>query len=121
LNKVLAIILDIRTVSEANSNEHWTKKRKRHVGQKNAIFFEFYRKILITPPCSVKLTRLAPRLLDSHDNLPTAFKWIVDAIAEQINKNLPTGQADNDKRITWEYDQIKSKDYAIKIEVWENL
>ena len=77
----------------------------------------FLRNSHITPPCRVTLTRIAPRDLDEHDNLPAAFKTIIDAIADRLVPGLAPGRADGDKRITWEFAQRKGspKTYALEI------
>ena len=118
MNKIIEWNIPIRTVSEANCSEHWTKKKKRHDQQKKWIWLYFKRDgTKITLPCTIKLTRLGKRLLDADDNLRMSFKWIKDYIADQLIPNLAAGRADDDKRITWEYDQEISKTYSIKIEI----
>lgn len=114
--------LPIKTASEANSSEHWTRKAKRHKLQKQWIKAVFHReKPLIAIPCHVVLTRLAPRDLDCHDNLPCSLKYIADAIAEEIIGEYTPGRADDSKEITWEYRQEKGKpkEYSVKIEIMQ--
>lgn len=122
--------LPIRTVSEANSSEHWTAKSKRHKQQQffiRALFKKHGRGI--TLPCKVTLIRLSPRTLDD-DNLCMAFKWIRDEISECLipHKKLTyitkkgsvakiKGRMDSDHRITWKYQQEPSKVAAIRIEI----
>lgn len=109
----------IKTVSEANSSEHWTKKAKRHRLQKKSIWAFFKRdNPNITLPCLIKLTRIGKKLLDD-DNLPVSMKYIRDAIADQIFPNLAPGQADNDKRLKWEYSQEIGSKYGVKIEIFK--
>jgi hypothetical protein len=111
-------ILPIKTISEANSSEHWTKKKKRHDIQKVHIrLWWLNEKPEIQLPCKIKLTRLSSRLLDD-DNLVMAFKWIRDTIAGEIFPSKAPGHADNDARLTWEYGQQKGKEKAIKIEIF---
>jgi hypothetical protein len=52
-------------------------------------------------PIAVRLTRVSPRALDGHDNLASAFKAVVDAIAEYY------GVDDATLRVT--YDQRRGK------------
>ena len=59
-------------------------------------------------PIVVTVIRIAPYQLDSHDNLPTSAKHIVDQIAEWLCVD------DRDKRILWLYEQEKGS-YGIKI------
>lgn len=117
-----SIQLPILTVSEANrAGEHWREKGNRHQAQHweiRAAFRSENPKIEL--PCTVKLSRLAPRMLDSHDNLTMAFKFIVDEIANQLIPGLKTGKADSDPRIKWEYSQEKRSKYkGIIIEIFK--
>lgn len=130
--------IPIKTVSESNCSEHWSVKSKRHRQQQF-----FVRAILekeakgIVLPCLIILTRMAPRSLDSDDNLPLAFKWIKDEIGAfllpekvvhflekkvykgklQVKKRTNKGHADSDQRISWQYAQEKSKIMGIRIEI----
>lgn len=122
--------LPIKTVSEMNSSEHWTLKRKRHRQQQLFIRLSYHRYAHdIKVPCRVKLTRLAPRLLDS-DNLPCSMKYIRDEISECIfpekggfyrtkkgTLKPKKGHADNDPRVTWIYHQEKAVNLGIRIEI----
>jgi len=64
---------------------------------------------------TVRLTRIAPRMLDAHDNLCSSLKAIVDGIADAW------GVKDNSGLVGWEYSQEKSKarHYAVRIEISE--
>ena len=67
----------LKTLSEANFYEHYYKKNARHQSQKSAIRNNLKDdNIPQYLPCSVKLTRIAARKLDVHDNLRMAFKYI---------------------------------------------
>jgi hypothetical protein len=60
----------------------------------------------------VKVTRIAPRQLDGHDNLRTSIKPIVDGLTDALGlKN------DRDPRITWAYDQVRGgvREYGVRI------
>lgn len=122
-------ILPIKTVSEINCSEHWSKKHKRHKLQQFFVRQLFIHEATeITLPCEIKLTRLSPRQMDC-DNLPTSMKYIKDEIAEHLtgkggyyitkkgHVKAIKGHADNDKRITWSYHQEKYKILAVKIEI----
>ena len=114
--------LPIKTARESNSSEHWAKKAKRHRLQKIKIKSAFLKdRPQIEIPCHVILTRISPRSLDCHDNLPMSFKWIVDSICDYIFPGMAAGRADDSKEITWEYRQEKGKvrEYAIKIEIFK--
>ncbi len=123
--------IPLKTTSEANSSEHWTKASKRHRHQQffiRALFNGFPLPIPI--PCEITLTRIAERMLDAHDALPMAFKWIVDEIGAQLfpekvvtykKKNgryaKNKGHADSDPRVTWKYAQEKGRIQGVRIEI----
>ena len=122
--------LPIKTVSEANSSEHWRVKAHRHKQQQHfiALSFALYAD-KIQLPCTITLTRLAPRTLDT-DNLQSAFKYIRDELSDLIlpdKKKAYTdkygrlkflkGRADDDTRITWVYCQEKSKSLGLRIDI----
>lgn len=116
---LISITIPIKTVSEANSSEHWTKKSKRHNQQKFIIKIMFRKCVrYIDLPCTIKLTRIAPRALD-YDNLCCSMKWCLDAICDCLVPGLKPGRADGDERISVEYYQEKGmpKEYALKIDV----
>lgn len=109
--------LSIKTVSEANSTEHWTKKSKRHREQKFFVNLALREGIKeITLPCKIKLTRISTRTLD-YDNLCSSLKYVLDSVCDLLVPGLRPGQADGDPRITTSYDQEKGKKYAIRIEI----
>ncbi len=126
----LTFLLPIETVSEANGllsktrfykngkpkPEHWTEKSKRHKEQKRIVylFLNPYRSKLPLP-CTVTMTRMAMHFLDEKDNLRISLKWVADAIAEVLTQDFVPGRADSDERITWRYDQVKSKAKGVKI------
>ncbi len=108
------------TASEANSSENRWKKGKRHKIQKNKIKAVLLsERPPITIPCSVVLTRIAPRELDEHDNLRMSLKWCADAVAEYLVPGKAVGRADDCKKIKWDYKQKKGgvREYGISIEL----
>lgn len=121
----------IKTVSEANISEHWTKKSKRHRQQQFFIRQLFHNNEKhIDLPCSVKMTRLGGRYLDADENLPMAFKYIKDEIAECLfpekkqtyfdkkgKIRILKGRCDDSPLVTWKYAQEKSKNLGIRIEI----
>lgn len=119
MQKIIDWHLPIKTVSEANCFEHWTKKHKRHKLQQKYIWLAFKSERDFCPlPCHVKLTRISTRFLDKEDNLPCSFKWIKDEIAAHLTGILMPGRADDDKRIIWEYAQEKGKPQSIRVEIF---
>ena len=133
-NCVVAM-LPILTHSEANGGpkktirrqgktihkgEHWTDAAKRHKKQKGIVLMMLrkYRKD-IKLPCVITLTRYAPKKLGKFDNLPMAFKWILDAVCEVITGDYRPGLADDiiEDDIDVIYKQVISKEYGVRIEI----
>lgn len=109
------LTLPIITVSEGNCFEPWQKKHKRHKVQHEIMAKSMLPiRHLIKLPCTITFIRYGPRFLDRHDNLPMAFKFLIDKTAE-ILTGKGNGKGDNDPRLTWKYDQIKSKIKGVKI------
>lgn len=115
--KVL-IDLPLQTKSEANCFEPWQVKHKRHTQQQRTVALAMNPlRDKIQLPCNIMLTRFAPDELDKFDNLPMSFKYIVDAICSIITGDYRPGHADSDKRISIACDQVKNKEYGIRIEI----
>ena len=64
------------------------------------------------PPCTIVLTRVAPRALDG-DNLQSGFKAVRDGVADWL------GVDDGSRLVEWEYRQRAGgvKQYSVEIEV----
>jgi hypothetical protein len=127
--------LGVKTVSEANGllsitrfykngkakPEHWTESSARHKAQKIAVYLALNPlRDSLSLPCTVRMTRYSPGELDPDDNLRMALKWIKDAISEVLTQDFVPGRADSDRRIIWEYDQVKCNVYDVKVEIWTN-
>ncbi len=122
--------IPLKTVSEANSSEHWSVSSKRHRQQQFFVRALFHGSNDPIPlPCTITLTRLNSRGLDD-DNLVSAFKHLRDEIALCIfpekrkccllkngNTRRIKGVGDSDPRLHWEYAQEKSKTMGIRIEI----
>lgn len=111
----LRIMLPLRTVSEANCFEAWQKKAQRHKDQKlliNSILAPLRHRLSL--PCRVTFVRYAKKELDRHDNLPISNKFLADQIAS-ILTDKRNGKGDNDPRLSWCYDQVKSESYGVEI------
>lgn len=109
----MTFLIPIRTVSEANAHEHWRARQRRAKAQRLAVHAVvgdlFY---CVKLPCTVTLTRIAPRALDG-DNLQGALKAVRDEIAAAI------GVDDGDPGYTWRYAQKRGKprEYAVRVEI----
>lgn len=117
-SREITLILDLKAANEANHAEPWRKRHARHRGQKNAIFAALLNcKEIVRFPCALRFTRFAKKELDRHDNLPMSFKWICDQVCAELTGEMRPGLADSNKGFTFEYDQVKSKKYYVKIEI----
>jgi hypothetical protein len=112
-----ALRFPIRTVSELNARGHepWRKTHRRSSEQKWIVMLILGFSRTFRFPVTVKLTRLAPRKLDSGDNLNAFAKSIRDQIAKWLGVN------DGDtSKVTWEYAQEKSDAYSVRMEIFES-
>ncbi len=123
--------IHIKTVSESNISEHWTKSSRRHRQQQFFIRNLFKINSQTIPlPCEIILTRISNRFLDPEDNLPMSLKWIKDQIGACIfpekvviykkkNGSFATnkGHSDSDPRVIWKYAQEKGNRQGIRIEI----
>lgn len=115
LRGTTVLLLSIKTISEANSRDHWTKRRKRFRAQAWELYWAWRSANPQIPPLPlvVTLTRIGPRTLDS-DNLAGSFKGIRDQLATLI------GVDDGDPRVEWRYLQQRSgarQRHAVQITV----
>ena len=105
-------------LSSANVLGHWSKRyalNKKHSAQ---VRIQCHDIKSIELPCTITLTREAPKLMD-YDNYVFACKHLVDVIADMLIPGLAPGRADGDKRLKFEYEQVKrlGKQYFVCIEV----
>lgn len=114
---MIAVLVPIRTVSEANRSrhEHWAVTRKRVKAQHTATTLCLAGSAAKCGevPASVLLVRIAPRALDD-DNLRSSLKAVRDAVAAFFSvDDKPTAP------IRWDYSQErgKPKEYAVRIEI----
>lgn len=104
---------DIKTVSEANQREHWSKKYRRKVEQQGtfSMLWRSYRPKLKLPAI-VTFTRHSCSVLDS-DNLAGAFKHVRDQLAKEL------GIDDGSDKIRFEYKQerIAKRQHYFTVEI----
>lgn len=100
-------------MSLLNTREHFRVTAKRKAYQRGLVSAYFNFRSRPALPVTVTLTRMSPGTLDEHDNLPSAFKHIVDQLAAWL------GVDDADERVTWKYAQSKCKrgDFGVIVEV----
>lgn len=114
--KTIDFQIPVRVISEANQREHWTVKNRRKKEQQvttAVAFLNNVRRSNINFPCVVKLTRIAPKALDS-DNLAGSFKHVQDEIARKLG--IDDGDAG---KVIWEYAQmpVRIRQYSVKVEI----
>jgi hypothetical protein len=122
MSKVTIFKIPIKTVSEANISEHWTKKAKRHRFQKWMVMKVFRdNDFSFKLPVVITMTRIAPNMLDKEDNLPMSLKYVKDYVADRIIEGKAPGRADDSKEITWKYDQKKGRvrEYSVEVQIEE--
>ena len=100
----------LKVLSEMNLRQHWRKRAARFREQKMVVWY-FLSEALKKPPldaipCTVTLTRIGPRKLDS-DNLAGGFKAIRDEVARWMGIN------DNHPDVVWAYQQVTSKEVKV--------
>lgn len=102
--------LPLRLVSIANKREHWAVRARRAKQHRTAALV--IPKHPVELPAVVTITRIAPRQLDSDNNV-SACKAIRDGIADRF------GMPDNSPLIEWRYAQEKGRagQYAVRVEL----
>ena len=107
----------IETRCENNRRDgHWRQRATRVAKQRGdfAIFARMaLRGKMVTLPCAVTFTRIAPRSLDPGDNLNSAFKHLRDQLAEMIGFN------DRTDLVMWHYKQERGapNEMAVRVEI----
>lgn len=121
MNKLSRIefTVPIRTISEANSRDHWRVKNARKVAQQQEVHVALHNLLIgrvIQLPCVVRLTRYGQNMLDD-DNLAGSFKGCRDQIARQLGVN--DGDTAN---VKFEYAQVANgRNYAVKVEIQSEI
>jgi len=109
---MIHISMPIRTVSEANTREHWGKRSKRAREQRQAAFIMVRNAIgkttfELVKPIVIKLVRVGKRKLDG-DNLSRSFKAIRDGVCDAI------GYDDGAECLRFVYGQRKGE-YSVDV------
>ena len=111
------MVIPLRLVSELNVREHWgaRAKRRKHQRQTTRLMWEVRRRettgpTMPSPPCTVTITRCAPRAFDD-DAAVSSAKGVRDELADILGVN------DNDPRVTWVVKQRQDKGYGVLVEI----
>lgn len=110
---MIRVELPLKTVSLLNMREHFRVTAARKATHRQCVRLVMHGKTAPPMPVTVTLTRVSYGMLDEHDNLPSAFKHVVDELAVWL------GVDDADKRVTWRYAQQKCArgGYGVIVEV----
>lgn len=102
--------IPLRLDSMLNLRLHHMSKHRKVKAQREAVAWVV--PLGLPVPCTVILTRIAPRELDG-DNLQGAFKAVRDSVAQRL------GVDDKDGPITWLYSQErgKTREYGVRIAI----
>lgn len=112
-------LANLPTRTEANTAGHWAPKHRRARAQRRATYLWLRHLLPPTPPAMpvrITVVRVAPRLLDSHDNLASALKHVVDGISDYLAGGYLQGE-DRQPGLTWEYGQQRGKAHEYAVEV----
>lgn len=104
--------IPIRTVSVMNAREHWSVTARRAKQHRESAGWTLMSSQRPKLPCTVVLTRIAPRELDG-DNLQSSLKAVRDGVADWLRVD------DRDPRVSWRYRQQrgKAREYAVRVEI----
>ena len=109
----MIVVVPIRIESTPNLREHWAARAKRAREHKSAVWYALRAaKAPYTLPCRVTLTRIAPRTMDTDNNV-AGMKAARDGVALWLQVD------DADERISWVYAQRKGppKTYRAEIQI----
>lgn len=95
-----------------NARGHWAPRAARAKRHRQTTHWALLTSVKPALPCTVILTRIAPRELDG-DNLQASLKATRDGVADWL------GVDDRDARVTWRYGQRRgtSKRYAVEVRI----
>jgi len=110
---MIEVEVDMKVVSVANVRMHWAVKAKLAKDHRRKAYSALCAVAAPpVPPCTIVLTRVAPRALDG-DNLQSGFKAVRDGVADWL------GLDDGHQLLDWQYRQRsgEAKQYKVEIEV----
>lgn len=117
-----SVFLPIRTSSRANDHHsHWrstakTTKRDRTGAHLVLSGHKAFLQKLLAKSIVVRVVRIAPRELDSHDNLGMSLKSVTDGVADALGVN------DRDPRVRFVPDAERAptaNTWGVRIEFYE--
>ncbi len=105
----------LRLGTGQNVREHWRAASRRKKREKESVWAHLRSAFGLVPPnlpLTITVTRVGPRPLDNHDNLPASCKYVVDEIARWVAVD------DRDPGYAWRYAQQHGA-WAVIIEIEE--
>lgn len=121
-NPICEYYFPIRIVSYQNAGKHWAARYRdnKKIIEDLTFLWKSYNPPFVNLYSTITITRISPRLLESHDNLPYSFKSVVDCLANIMYPSLTPGRAD--AFFHWKYAQEKvPKTYAFKVKIDQSL
>ena len=119
----LNFFVPIKTVSELNLRQHWTKRHKRASQQKKGVALVLsqvdseialqLKKQALNGNLIVELIRISPRKLDD-DNLQASLKAVRDEITKFIFPEKSYGRGDEMIKFEYKQKKGKAKEYAVE-------
>jgi hypothetical protein len=116
---VLILELPFRTRAETNDHAHWRERDKRSKAMRRPTELMLQSRVSaravakLELPIHVRITRVAPCLLDDGDNLSSALKAVRDGVADWLGIDDKSTSP-----VKWDYQQQqRSKAYAVLVEV----
>lgn len=119
--KSVCFSIPIRISSLANDSRHWAKKWKERKNKITGLNYYLAGAGSFDLPVRVTFERVAPRMLDAHDNLPAALKPYTDCVADFLRPGMRAGRADDTDQIEWIYKQKQGKprEYWLNVTIEE--
>lgn len=108
--------LPLRADRNQNARGHWAIDHKKRKAEKAAVAYRLHPRHL-QPLLVVRLTRIAPRLMDEGDGLAGALKGVRDGVAARL------GIDDGSPLVSWEYRQEQGdpKTHGVRVEILDPL
>lgn len=105
----------IKTVSEANQREHWTKKNRRKLVQQKEFCVLWRNKtkgLNFKFPLMVTFTRYSCKFMDS-DNLAGGFKGVRD----QLARELKIDDGSELIKVKYKQERVKNREHYFEVEI----
>lgn len=114
-----------RTKAHANRREDWRVTMAKKKREKSALRTAWICANRPQPPATpvlITFTRIAPNKLDPQDNLPSAFKYMLDELCRCIGLTVGKGarQADDsgrNVRVLYRNERGGVREYAVRVKI----